>query len=347
MTKVLNISKKFMIGILTVLMVLALMGSTLTTAFALDRIEDQDVTLAAQFTGEAAHIAGIDIKAYKIASVTDSLGYVVTDTFASYPLDFNNIHEQGVWSIIATTLSAYIQRDKIEADYTAMTDENGRADFGDVERGLYLIMGDGYRKETEEVREGVVYKSSEEVTITPSLLLAPSPMDDGSWNYDFEFSPKYNYDKKSSDLPSTPGEEKVDISVIKIWKNETDQVKRPAKIEVELLCNGSVKDTVELNKENGWKYTWTELEKEGMTYSVLEKVVPTGYTVATTIEGTTFTITNSGSYKPPTNPPTTPPTTPPRLPQTGVPWVPAIALGGSGIVFIGLGLARRGRKVVD
>ena len=52
-------------------------------------------------------------------------------------------------------------------------------------------------------------------------------------------------------------------------------------------------------------------------------------------------MTNTGDTPPPTTPPTTPPSTPPTLPNTGVPWVPVIAVGGAGLVLFVAGLIRR------
>ena len=50
--------------------------------------------------------------------------------------------------------------------------------------------------------------------------------------------------------------------------------------------------TVVLSEQNGWKYTWKDLEKASK-WTVREKTVPDGYTSRVTQEGNLFIITNT------------------------------------------------------
>ncbi len=106
-----------------------------------------------------------------------------------------------------------------------------------------------------------------------------------------------------------------DITVEKIWDDKEDYNKqRPMSVKVELYAGEEIIDTVELNNDNGWTYTWEKLPcyKEGseIKYTVNEEEVP-GY--FTTIEDENmdeiFYITNTyfgtGGDEPPTDNPQT------------------------------------------
>ena len=93
----------------------------------------------------------------------------------------------------------------------------------------------------------------------------------------------------------TPGE--TGRTVQKIWndKNNQDGI-RPERINVQLYANGQeYGEPVELNAENGWKYTWTGLPEKNrgksIRYSVEEIEEIPGYTTKYSID--TFIITNT------------------------------------------------------
>lgn len=89
------------------------------------------------------------------------------------------------------------------------------------------------------------------------------------------------------------------ISVEKVWDDNNDQDGiRPAAIKVQLYADGKASGrTVELSENNGWKYTWKDLDKqkdgEDIVYTVDEVEVPDGYIKTVTSKGTAFTITNT------------------------------------------------------
>jgi pilin isopeptide linkage protein len=69
--------------------------------------------------------------------------------------------------------------------------------------------------------------------------------------------------------------EQISIDVEKVWEDADNQDgKRPESVTVNLLVSGDIADTVELNEDNGWKYTWTKLDKyaggEEIKYTVEE-----------------------------------------------------------------------------
>ena len=89
------------------------------------------------------------------------------------------------------------------------------------------------------------------------------------------------------------------ISVEKVWDDNNDQDGiRPAAIKVQLYADGKASGrTVELSENNGWKYTWKDLDKqkdgEDIVYTEDEVEVPDGYIKTVTSKGTAFTITNT------------------------------------------------------
>ena len=93
---------------------------------------------------------------------------------------------------------------------------------------------------------------------------------------------------------------KTSVSVTKAWNDDGNRDGiRPASVTVQLLANGTAKgEAVTLSAENGWTYTWSNLdEKSGgktVTYTVEEISVPEGYTVSVSGNASTgYTVTNT------------------------------------------------------
>ena len=112
----------------------------------------------------------------------------------------------------------------------------------------------------------------------------------------------------------------MDITVEKKW-DIADSSTQPKEVTIELLKDGEVIDTVVLNDENNWTYTWYQIE-ESDTYSVKEKDVPSGYTDTYRQEENKFIVTNTKT-----------------LVQTGQNHLISIILTVSGLILIVLGYA--------
>lgn len=82
----------------------------------------------------------------------------------------------------------------------------------------------------------------------------------------------------------------TDVHVQKVWYGEGRE--HPASVDVTLFCNGEVYETVTLNEENNWSYTWEELPAAS-EWTVDELSVPSGYTKTITREGNSFVVTNT------------------------------------------------------
>ena len=125
------------------------------------------------------------------------------------------------------------------------------------------------------------------------------------------------------------------------YKEGDEDIRETTSIEVQLLCDGAIYDTVTLNAANHWRHVWRDLPAD-RRFTVTEKKVE-GYTVEVTLEGITYVVTNKAKA---TKPPTTKPTKPgDKLPQTGQLWWPVYALVATGLLCLVIGvLCRRGGK---
>ena len=94
---------------------------------------------------------------------------------------------------------------------------------------------------------------------------------------------------ESFDYPSPPPTVKQQLTVRKVWND--DGIDRPEQVTVALLRDGEAADTVVLNAQNQWIYTWSELDNNAV-WTVEETDIPTGYTATYNTVGSTVTIVN-------------------------------------------------------
>lgn len=163
----------------------------------------------------------------------------------------------------ADTLLAYIKSEDIKADKVLVSNSN-KTVFSGLEDGVYLVNISSV--ETDDY----VY------TFKSTLVELNGE--------DVELSIKYEKNEKTL----------YDLHVIKIWKND-DVNKRPDSINVMLLKDGEVYDEVVLSKDNNFRYTWSSLSNE-YTWDVMEKDVPSGYTLSVDREDNTVMLTNTGNW---------------------------------------------------
>ena len=86
------------------------------------------------------------------------------------------------------------------------------------------------------------------------------------------------------------------LSVRKVWSDGNANHTNDS-ITVNLLKDGKVERSQELNAANGWAYTFDRLA-EGHTWTAEEAAVPAGYTVSYSTTGTMTTITNTKNSQP-------------------------------------------------
>ena len=226
---------------------------------------DDGQQLLVKYDKDGVSISGAKINIYRIGTYTPQKILPEND-FALFEADFE-ITDTEKLSNLALTLEPYAFKNKLTPDYTDTTDEKGEADFGQAEirSGAYLVTV------SKADIDGVTYLSA------PVIIVLP-----------YE-----NYDVVTLEIKSEavkPDADFLNLKAIKVWKNDREDM-RSDSITVELLRDGSVYDTRVLSKKNDWHTDWSELDPSSR-WSIIEKDVPTNYTVTVSLEGVTFVVTN-------------------------------------------------------
>ncbi|MBR5315782.1 MAG: Cna B-type domain-containing protein [Firmicutes bacterium] len=297
-----------------IMCMMCMLPQTIWAAQSIDLTQTASLTIAYNDDGKA--LTGADFDVYRIADVSEDGVLKLESRYEGYGVSFDVTEEQD-WRGTAAALQGYILRDNIEQDYHGETNKNGQCTFDGLSCGLYLVIG--YR----HVQSDFAYECE------PALIVLPTPDEAGTLQYSVTVNPKT--EKTPMDKPE---ETSVNRKVLKVWK-DGDAEDRPAEITVDLLKDGKVYDTVKLNDDNQWKYTWTDLSAN-YSWNVVEREVE-GYTVKTTREGTTFVITNTKEGPVPDGDNVTPDEDE-TLPLTGQPWVIVAGLLAVGLLCVCLGL---------
>lgn len=217
---------------------------------------------------------------YALCDASFSLYYIGTlsgravipnSTFSAYSVDYD-ISDSEKMTNLALTLSGYILRDNIVPDYTGKTDADGKTDFGGVylSRGVYVLMAEKH------------HQNDTMYFCKPTLIVLP-----------YGESDTLNVSVKYEAVPDDTKTVTVTYKVLKAWV-EDEGIPRPVKIEVELLRDGEVYDTVMLDYSNNWRYQWDGLSVF-YHWTVVEKWVSEGYKVMLSQDGKTLLLTNSGA----------------------------------------------------
>lgn len=284
------------------------------------------VQLTVSYVAEDTPLSGGEFAVYPVATRDASGGLRVTEEFAPY-VDEIPDSDSAAWKTLASTLEGYVLRDRIDPADSGITNRYGSVTFPSdgktMTAGLYLVVGQRL------VLGGVRYDAM------PFLALLPARDENGDWDYKAVANAKYI----ASEIPENPEADTVSRKVLKVWDDDGHEQSRPKEVVMQLLRNGTVYDTVVLNADNNWRYTWENLSGED-TWLVVEKETE-NYTAAVTRADTTFVVTNTyhddstGTNKPTTDKPSS------SLPQTGQLWWPVPVLVCVGLLFVVIGFARR------
>ncbi|MGN0133495.1 MAG: Cna B-type domain-containing protein, partial [Anaerotignum sp.] len=221
-------------------------------AMAAERIDlDADVSLTIRFKHGSDPIAGAFFELYRVADVSASGKYTLSGDFEDYPVSLKNLNS-AQWRELANTLSGYAQRDDLTALDSGKTSAKGTLVFPNKQKslkpGLYLVVG-------QRLEQGRYTYTPE-----PFLVCLPGVEPNGDVrDYDVVVNPKYDRDYEE---PGVPGSSEITRKVLKVWKDNGNEKNRPQKITVQLLRDGKVYDTVTLNAQNNWRYTWSGLSKK-------------------------------------------------------------------------------------
>ena len=273
--------KKGMRGITVLLVCLILLVVSPIQALAAGKIlPSNDVALTISYKDYAKAIPNTKFNLYKVMDVDEYAILSLTGEFAPYKntvsglSDIENM-DHDKWLDLAATLKGLVQRDNLAPIFSGKTDENGILSAS-LKPGLYLVVG--YRTTTDDYYT---------YTATPYMIFLPGEdSQNNDWNYSVATSPKFEKDYYPPDEPDPV----ITRKALKVWDDAGYESIRPNEVIVQLLCDGKIKDTVTLNKDNNWRYAWDNLDAKH-EWTVVEKELP-GYAVTTVQNGITFTITN-------------------------------------------------------
>lgn len=245
--------------------------------------------------GEFVKGAQIELMQVARAKIDENsnLAYVKIDSLDSCNIDLSNLEKDNLKEDIEEcTDNANLEKILKE------TDKNGIVEFDNLELGLYFV------RQTNEV--------SSYSNINSYLLTIPTIIDN-EWVYEIESEPKTEIIKL------------MDLTVNKVWKTNR---KISDYVEIELVLNGEVIDTITLNKDNNWEYTWTRIPSN-TEYEVREKNIPDGYTAIYEKNENNYTVINADI-----------------LPQTGqhTYYIYLFGMIGLILVTVGIGIYKKSNK---
>lgn len=328
--------------LLAALVICALLPTQVLAAGRIDL--SREVSLTVAYRNGETPLTGARFSLYLAAELNEYGELTVTDEFAGFGVDIRGRDDEA-WRALAYTLEGYALRDNLTPACSGRTDSQGLltlpADGQRLTPGLYLVLGDRC------LQDGYYFDAVPFMAMLPAL--------DGErneWVYDVTVVPK------STSGEIVPGYDAVDRKVLKIWDDAGYEEQRPGEVTVQLLRDGEVYDTVELNADNNWRHTWSDLDNS-FRWTVAELELKE-YKVGLTCEGITFVLTNTRSAEWPEETPSPSGTpgaletpdpsaapgssekpTDPSLPQTGQLWWPVPVLAAVGMLLVIAGLIRR------
>ena len=264
--------------------------------------------LTLEYRSSGVPCVGLTVQTYRIAEIFEDGTFSLVGAFAGYPVNIHGITSQAQWQEVTTTLASYAQADGLIPDLTGVTDASGMVSYADILPGIYMTLS---------VREVALDRIS---VFENFLTVIPGTNEAGEHEYHVTAKPKYQ--------SFVPTPETVEYQVIKQWADSGYTKDRPQAVRVEILKDGVLQQEQTLSPENDWTYRWTA-PNDGSQWQVVERDVLTNYTVSITKRSTTFFITNL--HKDPYEPP-------PKTGDTTVLWPYMLAMCGSGIVLVLLGL---------
>lgn len=254
-----NLSRIFLIIIVSIFLVFPKVNAEEITN-TIDFTKKGSITITLEDLEEKIPIEGAEVSLYHIADVTEenhNLKFIYTEQLNDCEVPLTNLEDDSLEASIYNCIN------KDTTSIKEKTNQVGIVKFTNLKLGLYLVT------QTNKV-EGYS-------TFDSFLVMLPK-VENNKWNYDLIANPKTEIYKV------------IDITVSKVWNTTDNNI--PNHIEVELYKGEALVDTITLNKENNWTYTWERLEKSDI-YSVKEINVPSGYTATYRKVDNKFIITNT------------------------------------------------------
>ena len=85
-------------------------------------------------------VEGMELSLYRVAEYEESGSFTLTERFRKYPVSLEQKNQEG-WQGTADALADYIRRDGITADAVLASGSDRKVCFTDLNRGLYLVLG--------------------------------------------------------------------------------------------------------------------------------------------------------------------------------------------------------------
>lgn len=276
--------------------------------FSAEINSDKKCSLTLTYSKNNIAFSDLEISIYRVADCN----FCKIGPFDKYSVNITNIKSQTEWNDIASTFSGFVQSEKIKPYKKARTDTNGKVVFKGIDVGLYLIYG------------VVAEQGNKTYTFFDSMVYLPTKSSD-KFIYDVSVKPKSKEITKNE----------KSYSILKLWKDDNDS-NRPKSVTVDILKNGDVVETIVLDSSNNWKYTFKITDVKSK-WSVMEKNIPSDYTVTVTEKDTSFVIINTKKEqnKPSANVPQTGDTAPIEL------YILLFCISGLLLIVLGFGLRRK------
>lgn len=300
-------------------------ASAASTANATEQISpNQNCTLTVAYGYNGLVFKDVPVKLYKIADVSADFQYSLTSSFRSSDLVLNGVSSASEWNMIRTTLGAHIVANHIEATSSAVTDAEGKISVSSLKPGLYLAV------------PGQVIQNDAHYLFDSALIALPGLGTDGKWQYQVTVT------AKAEVLPPITPDEETEFKILKLWKGDTGRADRPKRVEVEIFRNGISYQTVVLSAENQWSYSW-KAPADNAQWLVVERNIPSGYSVTVEKKETSFVLTNVRHTDSPGNRPNWPGHAP-KTGDTSHILLYTVLLYASGMILLLLGITRKRRR---
>ena len=229
----------------------------------------EEASLTVRASDEVRALTGLELSVYRVGEIEPDGTPELLPAFAGYGVALDPA-DTATWKAAAETLASYITRDRATPDESRSVGSDGLARFDGLETGLYLVRG--------ECLEGADFTYDPE----PFLIALPRAAATGA-EYDVTVAIKGEGAPRSAETTS--------LKVVKVWRGQADESQIPASIDVDLLRDGGLDETVTLSAATGWRHVWEDLEA-GHTWSVVEHEVPRGWALTSSREGNAILLTN-------------------------------------------------------
>lgn len=220
-------------------------------------------TITITISDDTTKIKGVELTIYEVANATsidNNLTFINHENIKDCEADLSNLENEK----LVKEIDKCIINTEVPFQ-TKITNSDGVVYFDELRLGMYLV------KQTNQV-EG--YSN-----IDSFLVILPEVIDN-KWNYDIKAIPKTDIIRL------------MDLSVKKVWNDSTNLESHPNNVTIELYKGNELIDTIILNEDNDWNYTWKDIEKSDK-YSVKEINIPKDYIVNYRREGNIFIVTNT------------------------------------------------------